>query len=131
MIAYNQDVIDGWSLRIRGEPTPQVSADLDRLCGTVAGRRPMTPAQRAFVEDAMVRLDRVLMTAQALHRTPADRITLDQLWDVEAEEADHAQETLDSGFCVGIWNVAAQKRIIAIIDSPDAEDLDRVHNAPR
>lgn len=53
------------------------------------------------------------------------RITLDQLWDVEAEEADHAQETLDSGFCVGIWKVAAQKRIIAIIDSADAEELDR------
>jgi muconolactone delta-isomerase len=26
---------------------------------------------------------------------------------------------------VGIWKVAAQKRVIAIIDSPDAEELDR------
>jgi muconolactone D-isomerase len=53
------------------------------------------------------------------------RLTLDQLWDVEAEEAEHAQETLDSGFCVGIWKVAAQKRIIASSDSPNAEELDR------
>ncbi|HEY0500655.1 MAG TPA: muconolactone Delta-isomerase family protein [Kutzneria sp.] len=53
------------------------------------------------------------------------RISLDELWEVEAEEAAHAKETLDSGFCVGIWKVAAQKRVIAIIDSPDAEELDR------
>ncbi|HEX5120966.1 MAG TPA: muconolactone Delta-isomerase family protein [Pseudonocardiaceae bacterium] len=53
------------------------------------------------------------------------RISLDELWEVEAEEAEHAQETVNSGFCVGIWKVAAQKRVIAIIDSPDAEELDR------
>ena len=53
------------------------------------------------------------------------RITLDELWELEAEEAAHAQETLDSGFCVGIWKVAAQKRVIAIIDSENAEELDR------
>ena len=45
------------------------------------------------------------------------RISLDDLWEVEALEAEHAQETLDSGFCVGIWKVAAQKRVMAIIDS--------------
>ena len=53
------------------------------------------------------------------------RISLDELGDVEAEVAEHAKETLDSGFCVGIWKVAAQKRVIAIIDSPNAEELDR------
>jgi len=53
------------------------------------------------------------------------RISLDDLWKVEAVEAEHAQETIDSGFCVGIWKVAAQKRVIAVIDSPDAEELDR------
>lgn len=53
------------------------------------------------------------------------RLTLDGLWDIEAEEAEHAQETLDSGFCVGIWKVAAQQRVIAVIDSPTAEELDR------
>lgn len=54
------------------------------------------------------------------------RISLDELWDVEAKEAGYAKDTEDSGFCVGIWKVAAQKRVIAIIDSPDAEELDRV-----
>jgi muconolactone D-isomerase len=53
------------------------------------------------------------------------RITLDELWDIESEETERAQETVDSGFCVGIWKVAAQKRVIAIINSPDAEELDR------
>ena len=53
------------------------------------------------------------------------RITLDQLWEIEAEEAAHAQETLDSGFAVGLWKVAGQKRVIGIIDSPNAEELDR------
>ncbi|MEU7751293.1 muconolactone Delta-isomerase family protein [Micromonospora sp. NPDC049101] len=53
------------------------------------------------------------------------RVTLDELWEIEAEETAHAQETVDSGFAVGIWKVAAQKRVIAIIDSPNAEELDR------
>lgn len=50
---------------------------------------------------------------------------LEELWEVEQAEAEHAVETINSGFCVGIWKVAAQKRVIAIIDSPDAEELDR------
>jgi muconolactone delta-isomerase len=53
------------------------------------------------------------------------RITLDELWEIEQEEAEHAQETLDSGFAVGLWKVAAQKRVIGIIDAPNAEELDR------
>ena len=53
------------------------------------------------------------------------RISLDELWEIEQEEAVHAQETLDSGFAVGLWKVAAQKRVIGIIESPSAEELDR------
>ncbi|MGP4109591.1 muconolactone Delta-isomerase family protein [Streptomyces sp. 4N509B] len=53
------------------------------------------------------------------------RISLDELWEVEEEEAKHAQETLDSEYCIGLWKVAAQKRVIAIVDSPSAEELDR------
>lgn len=53
------------------------------------------------------------------------RISLDELWDIEAEEAEHAQETVDSGMCVGIWKVAAQKRVIAVVDVEDIEELDR------
>lgn len=53
------------------------------------------------------------------------RISLDELWDIEAEEAEHAQETVESGMCVGIWKVAAQKRVIAVVDVEDIEELDR------
>ena len=34
------------------------------------------------------------------------RISLDELWDIEAQETEHAQETIDSGLVVGIWKVA-------------------------
>ena len=53
------------------------------------------------------------------------RISLDELWEIEAEEAKHAQETIESGMCVGIWKVAAQKRVIAVVDVEDIEELDR------
>ncbi|MET8141531.1 muconolactone Delta-isomerase family protein [Sphaerisporangium sp. NPDC005288] len=53
------------------------------------------------------------------------RIHLDELWDIEVDEAEHVLKSIESGFCVGIWKVAAQKRLIAIVDSPDAEELDR------
>jgi muconolactone D-isomerase len=53
------------------------------------------------------------------------RISLDDLWKVEAQETEHAQETIDSGMCVGIWKVAAQKRVIAVIDAESPEELDR------
>lgn len=54
------------------------------------------------------------------------RVSLDELWDVQAEEGGYALAAMESGFCLGIWKVAAQKRVIAIVDSPDAEELDRV-----
>lgn len=53
------------------------------------------------------------------------RITLDELWDIEEQETAHAQETIDSGMVVGIWKVAAQKRVIAIINAESIEELDR------
>ncbi|TDD76833.1 muconolactone Delta-isomerase [Actinomadura rubrisoli] len=53
------------------------------------------------------------------------RISLDELWEVEAQEAEHAQETIDSGMVVGIWKVAAQKRVIAVLDVESPDDLDR------
>jgi muconolactone D-isomerase len=53
------------------------------------------------------------------------RISLDELLDIEEEETRHAEETLNSGFCVGLWKVAGQKRVIAIVDAESADDLDR------
>jgi hypothetical protein len=52
---------------------PKVSADLDGLVATVAALQPDTPAQRAYVEDAMARLNR-----QTELRTVAVRLATDQ-----------------------------------------------------
>jgi muconolactone D-isomerase len=53
------------------------------------------------------------------------RISLDELWNIEEQETAHAQDTINSGMCVGIWKVAAQKRVIAIINAESIEELDR------
>jgi len=38
------------------------------------------------------------------------RLSQDQLWDLEAKETEHAQETIDNGIVKGIWKVAGQRR---------------------
>ncbi|ONI85475.1 hypothetical protein ALI22I_27120 [Saccharothrix sp. ALI-22-I] len=53
------------------------------------------------------------------------RISLDELWEIEEEETRHAEETLNSGFAVGLWKVAGQKRVIGVVDVESAEELDR------
>lgn len=53
------------------------------------------------------------------------RLTLDELWEVEEKETEHAQETIDSGMVKAIYKVAAQKRVIAIVDVESIEELDR------
>lgn len=73
VVAYNRDVVDHWQLRIRGEAQVQVGRDLDNLVATVAQLEPQTPAQHAFVDDAMVRLTR----ASEL-RTTSVRLAHDQ-----------------------------------------------------
>ena len=53
------------------------------------------------------------------------RLSLDELWDLEWKEAQHAQETVDSGMVKGLYKVAAQPRVIAIVDVESIEELDR------
>ncbi|MGK5551219.1 muconolactone Delta-isomerase family protein [Actinomadura kijaniata] len=53
------------------------------------------------------------------------RISLDDLWDIQAQETEQAQKTVESGMVVGIWKVAAQKRIIAVLNVESPEELDR------
>jgi muconolactone delta-isomerase len=53
------------------------------------------------------------------------RITMDELWEREKLEGQHAQQTVDNGMVKGIWKVAAQDRVIVIVDVASAEDLDR------
>ncbi len=51
------------------------------------------------------------------------RLTLDQLWDKEYEETQHAQDK--PGMVVGIYKVAAQPRVIVIVNVSSIEELDR------
>jgi len=53
------------------------------------------------------------------------RISQEELWRLEAEETKHAQEGIDAGIVKGIYKVASQHRVIAIVDVESAEDLDR------
>lgn len=53
------------------------------------------------------------------------RLSLDELWEIEEKETEHAQETIDSGMVKGLYKVAAQKRVIAIVDVESPEELDR------
>ena len=50
------------------------------------------------------------------------RLTFKEVWDLEIEESEAAH----TGFKVlDMFKVAGQKRVIAIIDVPSADDLDR------
>jgi ankyrin repeat protein/ketosteroid isomerase-like protein/muconolactone delta-isomerase len=49
---------------------------------------------------------------------------IDDLFRLEVEEAQHAEQTRDSGMVVGIWKVASQHRVIAIVSVGSAEELD-------
>jgi muconolactone delta-isomerase len=53
------------------------------------------------------------------------RLTFDELWDLETQEVEHAQQTIESGMVVGLYKVAAQKRVIGIINAESIEELDR------
>lgn len=80
VIAYNRDVIAGWSRRIRGEPVATVQADLDNLTGIVAGLTPRNEAQRAFVQDAVTRLDRQSELREVAVRSAHDQQLPGVLW---------------------------------------------------
>ncbi|MGZ8263626.1 MAG: muconolactone Delta-isomerase [Burkholderiales bacterium] len=53
------------------------------------------------------------------------RISQDQLWELEQQEIEFAQTTVDSGVVKGIYKVAGQPRVIVIIDVESADELDR------
>lgn len=54
-------------------------------------------------------------------------LSFDEMMRLEALETTHAAETIASKMVVGIWKVASQHRIIAIVDVQSAEELD--HNS--
>jgi|GEM_PF-1629347 len=53
------------------------------------------------------------------------RVSQDQLWDLEALEGEHGLAGVRSGLVRGLYKVASQHRVIAIVDVASLEDLDR------
>ncbi len=53
------------------------------------------------------------------------RISLNELWEKEVAEATHILNPSNPVKLVGIWKVASQRRVIAVVDTPSAEALDR------
>jgi len=53
------------------------------------------------------------------------RISQNQLWDLELTEGEHGLEGIKSGMVKGLYKVAAQHRVIAIVDVDSLENLDR------
>lgn len=52
-----------------------------------------------------------------------NRLSFKEVWDLEIEEGKVAQ----AGFQIlNMYKVAGQKRVIAIVDIPSADDLDRI-----
>jgi muconolactone D-isomerase len=51
-------------------------------------------------------------------------LSFDDLMKLEAQETAHAAETVASKMVVGIWKVASQHRVIAVVDVDSAEQLD-------
>jgi muconolactone delta-isomerase len=53
------------------------------------------------------------------------RLNNQQLWQLETAEGDAAATHIKSGAVKAIYKVAGQRRVVAIVDLPDAETLDR------
>src|SRR5512135_3321084 len=53
------------------------------------------------------------------------RLSLEELWELEAQETEEAKETIESGMVVGIYKVAAEGRVIASVNVVSIEELDR------
>lgn len=53
------------------------------------------------------------------------RLSDDELWALESKEGDYAEVAVEMGMVKGIYKVAGQRRVLAIVDLPDAESLDR------
>jgi len=53
------------------------------------------------------------------------RLNNQQLWELEAKEGAAAIEQMKAGAWKCIYKVAGQRRVIGVVDLPDAETLDR------
>lgn len=56
-------------------------------------------------------------------------LSLEKLWDLWEEETKAAASATEAGMVKGLYKVAGQRRVLAILDAPDHETLDRVFMA--
>jgi len=80
VIAYNRDVVDHWSQRIHGDASDAVRHDLSGLVTTVGALRPETDPQRAFVDNAVLRLSRAAELRATSVRLAQEQQLPDVLW---------------------------------------------------
>ncbi|MCK1552316.1 hypothetical protein IVB11_25420 [Bradyrhizobium sp. 177] len=52
-------------------------------------------------------------------------MTLNQFWDLEKQEIEVALQTIKEGKVHGLYKVAAQPRVIGIVEMESIDDLDR------
>lgn len=52
-----------------------------------------------------------------------DRLSFDDVWRLQVDEDRVVHESIG---LIGMWKVAGQKRVLAIVDVEDADQLDRV-----
>jgi muconolactone D-isomerase len=59
-------------------------------------------------------------------RVDHTRITEEELWDLWEQEAEAALHAKGAGTMVGVYKVAAQRRVVMIIDVPDHDFFDKL-----
>jgi muconolactone D-isomerase len=53
-------------------------------------------------------------------------LDLDELWDLWEKEVAAARGAVEGGLIKGLYKVVGQRRIIAILDMPDHDTMDRI-----
>lgn len=58
-------------------------------------------------------------------RVDAKDLELAELWDLWEQEVEAASGAVEAGVVRGIWKVAGEQRVLAVLDLPDHDALDR------
>lgn len=53
-------------------------------------------------------------------------MTLDELWEIWAKEAEAAAEAKNAGIVAGLYKVVGQRRVLAILDVESHDQLDQI-----
>ena len=59
----------------------------------------------------------------------AKELSLEKLWDLWEAETEAAAAAADGGMVKGLYKVAGQRRVLAVLDVPDHDTIDRIFMA--